>query len=87
MKTIRLIAGDQEYYLATTDAMDVARASALEALRGGGAFLDVVDVAGREITVLVSPGVPLRFEVTDFADDATPSAPSPPRTIAYDFNY
>jgi hypothetical protein len=86
MNTIRIIVGDREYFLSSRQDMDAARASAVEAVRAGGGFVDVVDVSGREIGMLVSAGMELRFEVTTVADDAGASEPSP-RTIAYDFDY
>jgi hypothetical protein len=69
LRTIRVITGHRDYYLADPASLDQVRRDVLAAVQAGGGLIDFVDRSGREVTLLVSPNLPLVFEVVERADE------------------
>lgn len=61
---------DRAFALAQGSDIDRIKADLLEAVQAGGQFVDVVIVGNRALSILVTAGIPIVFEVeTVPADD------------------
>ena len=61
--------GSRSYLLAPNAEIEDLKARMLEAIRAGGAFVDVDVLGGRRVSVLVSPGFPVTVEATELEAD------------------
>jgi hypothetical protein len=69
MKRITMTVSDTQYPLAQGQDVRVIEDAALVAVRAGGDIVKVTLYGNRELAILVSPGVPITFEVADVADE------------------
>ena len=69
MKRITITVSDTPYQLAQGQDVRVIEDAALVAVRAGGDVVKVTLYGNRELAILVSPGVPITFEVSDVPDE------------------
>jgi hypothetical protein len=69
MQRITLTVNDTSHPLAQGQDIENIQAAAIEALRKGGEAITVTLYGNRELTILVSPGVPLTFEMEEVPDE------------------
>jgi hypothetical protein len=69
MKRITITVSDTQHPLAQGQEVDTIEAAALKAVRAGGDIVRVTLYGNRELAILVSPGVPITFEVADVPDE------------------
>ncbi|MEF2977251.1 hypothetical protein [Subtercola sp. YIM 133946] len=81
---------DTPHPLAQDQNIDTIEAAALDAVRGGGDIVRVTLYGNRELAILVSPGVPITFEVADVPeetrDDGDLESPFEPYSV-FDNDY
>lgn len=67
--TVRI--GNDRFVLAQGHSLDDVKAAMIAAIRANGDLVDVVVYGNKEVSVLVSPGVPVIFtsEVIDSGDE------------------
>jgi hypothetical protein len=70
MQRITITVSDTQHPLAQGQSIDTIEAAALEAVRSGGDIVKVTLYGNRELAILVSPGVPITFEVAEVADES-----------------
>jgi hypothetical protein len=82
MQRTTLIVNDTSYPLAQGQEVDAIEAAAVEALHQGGGLITVTTYGNREVSILVSAGVPLVFESEEVAyesrDDGNLGSPFDP---------
>lgn len=69
MKRTTITVGGKRYALAQGRAVDGVKAAAVAAVRTGGDLVDIVVLGNREVSVLISPGVPVQFETVEIPED------------------
>ncbi|GAA4198165.1 hypothetical protein GCM10022219_27210 [Microbacterium oryzae] len=69
MQRITLTVNDTSHPLAQGQDIETIQAAAVEALHKGGEVITVTLYGNRELAILVSPGVPLTFEVEEVPDE------------------
>jgi hypothetical protein len=69
MQRITITVSDTPHPLAQGQAIDVIEAAALAAVRSGGDVVRVTLYGNRQLAILVSPGVPITFEVADVPEE------------------
>jgi hypothetical protein len=70
MQRTTLIVNDTSYPLAQGQEVDAIQAAALEAVHQGGGLIKVTTYGNREVSILVSAGVPLVFESEEVPDES-----------------
>ncbi|MCS5718749.1 hypothetical protein N1027_11455 [Herbiconiux sp. CPCC 205763] len=70
MQRITITVSDTPHPLAQDQNIDRIEAAALEAVRGGGDIVKVTLYGNRELAILVSPGVPITFEVAEVPEES-----------------
>ncbi|TIH33814.1 hypothetical protein [Subtercola vilae] len=69
MKRIIITVSDTQHPLAQDQDIDTIEALALAAVRGGGDIVKVTLYGNRELSILVSPGVPITFVVSEVPEE------------------
>jgi hypothetical protein len=69
MQRITITVSDTPHPLAQDQSIDVIEAAALDAVRRGGDIVRVTLYGNRQLAILVSPGVPITFEVAEVPDE------------------
>ncbi|MFB2600435.1 hypothetical protein ACEXQE_21800 [Herbiconiux sp. P17] len=69
MQRITITVSDTPHPLAQDQDIAHIEAAALDAVRGGGDIVKVTLYGNRELAILVSPGVPITFEVAEVPDE------------------
>jgi hypothetical protein len=69
MQRITLTVNDTSHPLAQGQDIETIQAAAVAALHKGGEVITVTLYGNRELAILVSPGVPLTFEVEEVPDE------------------
>ena len=69
MQRITITVSDTSHPLAQGQNIADIEAAAVEAVRGGGAIVKVTLYGNRELAILVSPGVPITFEVAEVDEE------------------
>lgn len=69
--TVRV--GDDRFVLAQGHSLEAVKAAAVAASRANGGLIDLVVYGNKEVSVLVSPGVPVIFTSQVVDEDATDS--------------
>jgi hypothetical protein len=69
MQRITLTVGDTAHPLAQNQDVGTIQAAALHAVRTGGDIVNVILYGNRQLAILVSPGVPITFEVAEVPDE------------------
>jgi hypothetical protein len=91
MQRITITVSDTPHALAQGQSIDDIERRALEAVRAGGDIVRVTLYGNRELAVLVSPGVPITFEVQDvpeeLRDDGDLDSPFDPGTVFDNSDY
>jgi hypothetical protein len=70
MQRTTLIINDKSYPLAQGQDTDTIEAASVEAVHGGGGIITVTAYGNREVSILVSAGVPLVFESEEVPDES-----------------
>lgn len=70
MKRTTLIVNDTSYPLAQGQDIDTIEAAAVEAVHQGGDMITITAYGNREVSIQVSPGVPLVFESEEVPSEA-----------------
>jgi hypothetical protein len=65
--TVRV--GDESFVLAQGHSIDDVKAATVAALRANGNLVDLVVYGNKEVSVLISPGVPVVFTSEPIAND------------------
>ncbi|MFB2582774.1 hypothetical protein ACEXQD_16120 [Herbiconiux sp. P15] len=69
MQRITITVSDTPHPLAQDQDIGHIEAAALAAVRGGGDIVKVTLYGNRELAILVSPGVPITFEVAEVEEE------------------
>jgi hypothetical protein len=69
MQRITITVSDTPHALAQDQSIDEIERRALEAVRNGGDIVKVTLYGNRELAILISPGVPITFEVAEVAEE------------------
>lgn len=69
MQRIIVTVSDTAHPLAHDQSIEVIEAAALAAVRSGGDIVKVTLYGNRELSILVSPGVPITFVVVEVPDE------------------
>ncbi|MCS5714919.1 hypothetical protein NVV95_10180 [Herbiconiux sp. CPCC 205716] len=69
MERITITVSDTPHPLAQGQEVQAIQDAALRAVREGGDIVTVTLYGNRELAILVSPGVPITFEVADVPDE------------------
>lgn len=70
MQRITITVSDTPHPLAQNQDITLIQAAALDAVRAGGNIVPVTLYGNRELAILISPGVPITFEVAEVPDEA-----------------
>lgn len=87
LRTIRVIAGNREYYLPDTQSLEDVRRAALAAVQAGGGLVDFVDRSARQVSLLVSASLPLAFEVVEREEQADVGDEVPFTNLQLDYDF
>jgi hypothetical protein len=86
MKAIRVTAGAHQYSLAHHDRLDDLRQATVAAVRGGGGLVEFTESSGGAVSLVVSPGVAIAFEVVDVPEPLTAAwRPQSPDDVSFDY--
>jgi hypothetical protein len=69
VRRITITVSDTPHPLAQDQDITVIQTAALDAVRAGGNIVTVTLYGNRELAILISPGVPITFEVADVPDE------------------
>jgi hypothetical protein len=69
MQRITITVSDTQHPLAQGQIIEDIETAALQAIRGGGDIVKVTLYGNRELAILVSPGVPITFEVAEVPEE------------------
>jgi hypothetical protein len=69
MKRYTATIGSKSYILAQGHAIDELRSTIVNAVHSGGAFVEFVVLGNREISALVTAGLPVIIEAADVEED------------------
>lgn len=70
MKRYTTTIGSKSYVLAQGHDIDELRSRMLDAVRGGGGFVEFVVLGNRRISALVTAGLPVIFEEAEVEEDS-----------------
>jgi hypothetical protein len=87
MKAIRIIASEREYHLTSEERIENLRGAVVAAVRTGGDVVDFTDSSGREISLLVSAGLPLTIEIIDVGEESEEDDHAPSASTAFDYEF
>jgi hypothetical protein len=87
MKVTRLRIDGQEFYLPHELDVPALQRQILEAARGEAAFVTFRPIGHGDITVLVTPQIPVRFEAEDRTDEQLDGWESDPPAIDFDEHF
>ncbi|MDN4639844.1 hypothetical protein QCD70_06290 [Agreia sp. PsM10] len=69
MQIVQARIDGQTFVVAGGEDLDDVKGRILEAARAGAGFVDIESVDGRRFSVLVTPAIPVRFEIFEIDDD------------------
>ncbi len=84
MRVARLVVGQREYSLAADADVDEFEGALLEAVRSGGAVIEVPVAGDLRVEALITPGVPVVVESRDVIRPIAESFVEDPSTAWFD---
>jgi hypothetical protein len=69
MRRITITVSDTQHALAQDQNIEEIQSAALDAVLRGGAIVRVTLYGNRELAIVMSPGVPITFEVAEVANE------------------